>query len=165
MKRISVGGRAWRRRSATVVVVALAAAALAEPGTSTPPQTASGTAIQVASFFTGPPRFADGNVFLTQIAVSQAFGTFTGTMTQEATLVIHPGGTVNFRGITTCVCTVDGRSGTLTFRVVGSGVSATEERQIHLFGFQGTGELTGLHAELSFETATSSYSGIYHFDP
>src|SRR5688500_7383108 len=105
-------------------VVAAAAALAAVPASATPPSSLSG-AFTVVSATATSTRTADGNTFTTFERTAALSGTFTGTSTDTVTLVMHSNGRTSLRGAGTCVCTVDGRSGTFDYRFEGWGVFPT----------------------------------------
>jgi hypothetical protein len=92
-------------------------------------------------------------------------GTFTGTTTDTVRLVMHSNGTTSIRGEGTCVCTVEGRTGTFAYRFVGSGTFPTLVSGHYVAG-HGTGGLEGLHGRGSFSGTffVASLDGTYHFD-
>jgi hypothetical protein len=111
-------------------------------------------------------RAAGGNTFLTVERSAALTGTYSGTSTDSATIVIHRDGTANIHGAGVCVCTVDGRTGTLEYRFQGSGTFPTTLEGQYVIG-HATGGLEGLHAQGPFAGAFTSvvYGGQHHFDP
>jgi hypothetical protein len=148
----------------TLFFFVAAAAALAAPASATPPSPLTGT-FAVVTFTTTGTRTADGNTFITLTRTAALSGTFTGTSTDTATLVMHSNGRTSLRGAGTCVCTVDGRSGTFDYRFEGWGVFPTSASGQFVVG-HGTGGLAGLHAQGTFtgDFFVASVDGTYHFD-
>jgi hypothetical protein len=145
-------------------VVAGAAALAAVPASATPPSTLSGTFAVVTATATST-RTADGNTFTTFERTAALSGTFTGTATDTVTLVMHSNGTTSLRGAGTCVCTVDGRSGTFDYRFNGTGTFPTSASGQFVLG-HGTAGLAGLHAQGSFsgDFFVANVDGKYHFE-
>jgi hypothetical protein len=94
---------------------------------------------------------------LTQQGVND--GDLTGSFTDEETTTSYPDHTSTFSGKETCTCTVDGKSGTLTFTFTGTG-TADGSFKGQVFDFQGTGDLANLHGQGTFQGQGSN--GIYH---
>jgi hypothetical protein len=159
------------RKAAAFLAAAGAAVLLAQPVWATAPEAGGGTFAETA--FVGAPsiRLADGNTFITQTTTGVINGTIVGTLRDVTTIVLHPDGTFNARGVETCVCTVAGRSGTFVdrFEATGVGLSATG----HFTVISGTGALSNLHLTGTFTgvinpatgLSAGSYSIDYHFDP
>ena len=147
-----------------LVLVAAAAAALAAPASATPPSPVTGS-FAVVTATTTSTRTAGGNTFVTLTRTAAVSGTFTGTTTDEVLLVMHANGTTSLRGAGTCVCTVEGRSGTFDYRFGGSGIFPTSGSGRYVVG-HGTGGLSGLHAAGPFsgDFAVANLGGRYHFD-
>lgn len=93
-------------------------------------------------------------------------GTYTGTSTDEARIIIHSDGSANITGSGVCTCTVDGRSGTFEYRFQGSGIFPST-LDGHYVVRHGTGGLEGLHAEGPFSGNFTAvvYGGQHPFDP
>ena len=147
-----------------LVLVVAVSAALAAPASATPPSPVTGS-FAVVSATTTSTRAAGGNTFTTLTRTATVSGTFTGTATDEVLLVMHANDTTSLRGEGTCVCTVDGRSGTFDYRFVGSGVFPTSGSGRYVVG-HGTGGLAGLHASGPFsgDFFVANLGGQYHFD-
>jgi len=130
-----------------------------------PPIEASGT------FSEEPPsitvlRTAGGNTILSWITAGSLTGTVSGTLTDNATIVIHNTGTWDFQGLVTCSCTVGSQSGTLFLRYEGKGV-AFGPSQAKVVILSGTGGLANLHGQGTFDLpapGAGTYSGQFHFD-
>jgi len=121
-------------------------------------------------------RSANGNTILTITEEGIWSGTFEGISTEEGTVVIHSSGSRFFRGtVSFDEVWVDGKSGALEMRVVGSSpdVSAGWEGKWVILG--GTGELATLRGQgtwwglgwLGDPTVPGEipYSGNIHFKP
>ena len=150
-------------RTVLVLVVAVSAV-LAAPASATPPSPVTGSFAVVAATTTST-RTAGGTTFTTLTRTAVVTGTFTGTTTDEVLLVMHANGTTSLRGAGTCVCTIEGRSGTFDYRFVGSGVFPTSGSGSYVVR-HGTGGLAGLHAQGPFsgDFAVANLGGQYHFD-
>jgi len=130
---------------------ALATVALvAAPGAvASPPTAASGTFTYTSSTFNSI-RSAGGNTIIDLSATVSYTGTFSGTSTVQGTLIIHADGSANFYDVETFTGTVNGKSGTVTFNLAGTGSVAPPAGSYQ--GTQaivsGTGELANLHGVL-----------------
>ncbi|MGH3023076.1 MAG: hypothetical protein ACRDNI_05415 [Gaiellaceae bacterium] len=147
-----------------LVLVVAASAALAAPASATPPSPVTGT-FAVVTATTTSTRTAGGNTFVTLTRTAVVSGTFTGTTTDEVLLVTHANGTTSLRGEGTCICTIEGRSGTFDYRFRGSGIFPTSGSGRYVVG-HGTGGLSGLHAvgPFSGDFFVANLGGQYHFD-
>lgn len=96
----------------------------------------------------------------------QLTGTFVGAETAVAHYVIHPDGSATVMSVGTCSCTVDGRTGTVTFADEGT-VSATGNISLRRESIDAGGGLAGIRAELNITGAvsapTQTYAGHYGF--
>jgi hypothetical protein len=101
----------------TVLMVALLST-LSAPVYAGPPTPAEG--LWQYQPFIETMRFADGNTFLETFENGKWSGTFDGTSTEDAKVVIHSSGAWSFRGIVSFEGEVDGKPGTLEMHVVGS---------------------------------------------
>jgi hypothetical protein len=151
------------RKLLFLAVVAVGAVG-AVPATATPPSSLSG-AFTVVDATTTSVRTAGGNTFITLERVAAISGTFTGTGRDSVLLVMHRNGTTSIRGEGTCVCTVDGRTGTFDYRFEGAGTFPTSAAGQFTIG-HGTGGLEGLHAQGTFsgDFFVANVEGQYHFD-
>jgi hypothetical protein len=154
------------KRSTTIlisIVAAAAAAALsAVPASATTGSPASGTFTSLTVTITST-RTAGGNTFVTANRTAALAGTFTGPTTETDTMVFHSDGMTIVHGEGTCACTVDGVSGTISYRVESSGTFPTSVSG--QYEAQGSGRLAGLHAEGPFSGnfAAVTYGGQVHF--
>lgn len=147
-----------------LLLAAAAGVALAAPASATPPSQLAGT-FSVVTVTPTSTRTADGNTFTTLERTAALAGTFTGTATDTVLLVMHSNGTTSLRGAGTCVCTVDGRTGTFDYRFEGSGVFPTSASGQFVVG-HGTGGLAGLHAQGTFggDFFVATVEGRYHLE-
>lgn len=138
------------------------------PPAAEPPSTASGTftLVNLTSRIITLERTADGNQILSVRHETPLYaGGLSGTAIDDYTLIVHPDGSVNGKGIETCsACTIGGRTGgySATFALQGT-VTQVSGR----LTFQtGTGELAGLHGGGGFEGgATGTYTYEFLFSP
>lgn len=151
-------------RKLLVLVVAVSVALAAAPASATPPSPVTGT-FAVVTAMTTSTRTAGGNTFVTLTWTAVVSGTFAGTTADEVLLVMHANGTTSLRGEGTCVCTIEGRSGTFDYRFRGSEIFPTSGSGTYVVG-HGTGDLADLHAEAPFsgDFFVASLGGRYHFD-
>lgn len=130
------------------------------------PTAASGTFGPTAAPASITFRAADGNNIVTITARPGAFtGTFAGTYSEDLRIVIHGDQSTNFSAQLTCQCTVDGRSGTFTLKLAGTGDATAFEANWRIVG--ATGGLVGLHGEGTLGASLVSppvYSGQVQFD-
>ena len=145
-------------------VLVVAAAVLAAPAAATPPTSATST-FAVITATTTDVRTANGTTFITVERTASISGTFTGIATDTVVLVMHSNGTTSAHGAGTCVCSVDGRTGTFDYRFQGSGTFPTTLSGRYVVG-HGTGGLEGLHAEGPFDGTffVATTRGQHHFD-
>jgi len=108
---------------------------------------ASGTFTPTSTTITS----ATEDKFNTVIDLSSAItytGTLEGTSTMQGTLVVHRDDSGTFRGVETFTGLVNGKPGTLTFKLEGSS-DLYQAIQINNIITNGTGELASLHGMLS----------------
>jgi hypothetical protein len=129
-----------------VALVVLAAGAAATAALASPPVTASGTFTTTATVV-GGVRPAGPNTILELSGPVEYTGTLSGTSSVEGTLIVHRDGSANFHGVETFSGTINGRSGTVTFRLVGGNDAAGAVRLTAVV-LSATGELAGLHGIL-----------------
>jgi hypothetical protein len=93
-------------------------------------------------------------------------GTFAGSEVSIAKYTIHPDGSATISAVSSCTCTVDGRTGTVTFKDRGT-ASAAGVIVVHRTIIDATGELAGLQAKLEITGAVTApaqtYTGYYEF--
>jgi hypothetical protein len=96
-------------------------------------------------------------------------GTFAGIATNELDEVVHPTGNSTLQGYLVCdPCTVDGRSGAVVLRQVGTITGDPFALELQTVSVSATGGLAGLHAVFVLRwggVAPGTYSGTYSFDP
>jgi len=151
-----------RKRLWLCIAAAAAAALSAVPAWASTGSPASGTFTSVKVTITST-RTDGGNTFVTASRTAALAGTFTGPATEEDTIVFHSDGTTIVHGQGTCACTVDGVSGTFSYRIESSGTFPTSVSGQYVG--QGSGGLAGLHAEGPFSGnfAAVTYGGQVHF--
>ena len=119
-------------------------------------------------------RFADGNTFLETFENGLWSGTFSGTSTEDGKVVIHSSGSWSFKGKVFFDGMVNGKSGKLTMRVVGSRPDALTDWQGKWVILSGTGDLTTLRGQGTWwgpgapapeQWGDIYYSGQIHFEP
>ena len=149
--------------AALIVVLALLGAQSA--AASGPPEPSSGTFGPTGAPAAVAVRTADGNRFIDLTARPGRFtGTFTGTYSEDLRLDFHADGSLNFAAELTCQCTVEGRSGTFTIKLDGTGTPAGTF-EAHYRIIDSTGGLGGLHGQgILSGPVPSTYSGEHHFD-
>lgn len=154
-----------RKHLVVLAVAALTVGLAAAAAIAGPPLPSSGTFSLVTANVTST-RTVGGNTFLTVSRTAVLGGTITGTSTDEVRIVIRKDGSATIHGSGVCVCTVDGRTGTVEYRFQGSGTFPATLDGHYVIG-QGTGGLEGLHAEGPFSGSFFSvvYGGQHHFDP
>jgi Protein of unknown function (DUF3224) len=93
-------------------------------------------------------------------------GTFAGSEVSVAKYTIHPDGSATITAVSSCTCTVEGRTGTVTFKDRGT-ASAAGVIVVHRTSIDATGELAGLQAKLEITglvtAPTQTYVGRYQF--
>ena len=90
-------------------------------------------------------------------------GTFTGAYSEDLRLVFHADGSYNFAAELTCQCTVDGRTGTMTVKLDGTG-TPTGSFDAHYRIIAASGGLEGLQGQGTLSgPIPSTYSGEHHF--
>ena len=114
-----------------------------------PPTSASGTFTTTSATFNNA-RSDGGNTIYDLTATVSYTGTFSGTSIVQGTLIFHADGSANFHDVETFTGTVNGKSGTVTFNLAGTGSVAPPAGSYQ--GTQaivsGTGELANLHGVL-----------------
>ena len=93
-----------------------------------------------------------------------AYGDIMGSFTLEETSILHPDKTATSSGMSTCSCTVAGKSGTLMWSFTDTG-TADGSYQGQFFDFHGTGDLAKLHGQGTFQGQGShaTYSTELYF--
>jgi Protein of unknown function (DUF3224) len=115
------------------------------------PQPASGEFFPCFNY-AGPPRQAGENLIITFNISGASTGTFTGSSIMGTELdVVHRDGSITLHGTILFTGSVNGRSGTLLLNYEGIGNAVTGHETLHFTAGHGTGDLAGLHAELTAE--------------
>jgi hypothetical protein len=157
---------AVHRLALLLSLLGLAAGVSATAG-ATKPGAASGT-IEVGSIdFTSD--FEGSNEFVHIKSTGTITGTLSGPQVAEYDEVVHPTGNSTLQGSVICdPCIVDGRTGTIVFRQVGTIVGDPFLLDVRSVAVSATGGLAGLHAKLVVlwdGVGPATYSGTYHFEP
>jgi hypothetical protein len=151
--------------NALLVLVALGAYLTAGgPVHATPPEEAAGNFMT----FTQTPtseRTAGPNTFIELTETGELDGTFSGPYEAHQSIHLRKDGSMVLQGVVTCECVVEGRAGTLTFRINARGTMDDFEGRYVIIG--GTDGLSNLHSQGSFEGTDvgGTYTGRFHFDP
>ncbi len=147
------------------IAIGLVVTVLTVTAAGTPPSTVSGTET-ITSASETVVRTADGNTIVANTAMGTITGSFTGTFTVEYTTIVHSWGAANVvHGTYTCSCSIEGRSGTVTFRFEGTGSASGLELHAETIG--ATGGLAGLHSNLTVNVVGTAvtYWGTANFAP
>ena len=141
------------------------------------PQPASGEFFPCFNY-AGPPRQVGENLIITFNISGTATGTFNGSVIDGIELdVVHRDGSITLHGTALFTGSVNGRSGTFLFSYEGIGNAVTGHETLHFTVGHGTGDLVGLHAELTAEgdigapnpgcdlSGTGTYNGWILFAP
>jgi hypothetical protein len=127
--------------------------------------TISGGSIELIDFHANGAT-SSGHITVTGAAIA---GTFSGIGVNELDEVVNPTGNSTLQGSFICdPCTVDGRSGSVVFRQVGTITGEPFFLDMHTVSVSATGGLAGLHAEFDLRwngVDPATYSGSYHFEP
>lgn len=114
-------------------------------------------------------RTAGGNTFFVDVAEGDFVGL--GSYRETDYFLLHADGTGVFHGVDTCVCIIEGRTGTITIRYTGT--LAADGTFVSPFVIvRGTGDLAGIHGT---GVTTGTFTGVfpvaytdvmqYHFAP
>ena len=154
----------WSPRWFAPVVLILAIVGGQSAAASGPPESSSGTFGPTGAPAAVAVRTADGNTILTVTARPGRFtGTFTGAYSENLRIVRHADGSFNFAAEVTCLCTVDGMTGTMTIKLDGTG-TPTGSFDAHYRIIAASGGLEGLQGQGTLSGPTpSTYSGEHHF--
>jgi Protein of unknown function (DUF3224) len=116
------------------------------------PQPASGEFFPCFNY-AGPPRQVGENLIIT-FNISNwrtSTGTLIGSAEGTELDVVHRDGSITLHGTALFTGSVNGRSGTLLLNYEGIGNAVTGHETLHFTVGGGTGDLVGLHAELTAE--------------
>jgi len=154
----------WSPRWFAPVVLILAIVGAQSAAASGPPESSNGTFGPTGAPAAVAVRTADGNTIRTVTARPGRFtGTFTGAYSEDLRLVFHADGSFNFAAELTCQCTVDGRTGTMTVKLDGTG-TPTGSFDAHYRIIAASGGLEGLQGQGTLSgPIPSTYSGEHHF--
>ncbi|PYK14185.1 MAG: hypothetical protein DME64_11535 [Verrucomicrobia bacterium] len=103
--------------------------------------------------YAGPPRQVGENLIIT-FNISNwrtSTGTFIGSAEGTELDVVHRDGSITLHGTGLFTGSVNGRSGTFLLSYEGIGNAVTGHETLHFTVGHGTGDLAGLHAELTAE--------------
>jgi hypothetical protein len=132
--------------SIIAVLVPVAASGAAAASTAPSRTTASGTWQTTSATFNTVQQV--GNSTIIDLTGTASYtGTFTGTSVIQGKLMFHADGSATFHDIETFTGTVNGKSGTVTWELFGTG-SAAGEVQGSMVIIHSTGALAGLHGQL-----------------
>ena len=154
-----------RATAITTLLAAAAAATIISNAAASPKEPAAGT-IAVTER-TLVLSYRDGNDVVRELQVRRTLtGTFAGTEVSLVHNVTHPDGSADLTVVSSCTCTVEGRTGTVTFSE-----RATVDRDgiitVHRKIIDATGDLEGLRGTLEVEAPIAApaqpYTGRYSF--
>ena len=149
--------------AAIAAAIAIAAVMVISTATASSKEAAAGT-IAVTER-TLVLSYRDGNDIVRELQVRRTLtGTFSGTEVSLVHNVTHPDGSADLRVVTSCTCTVEGRTGTVTFSERASvdlaGVITVRRKII-----DATGALEGLRGRLEVSdllaAPAQAYTGRY----
>ncbi len=153
------------RGAAISALLAVVAAILISTATAAPKEAAMGT-IAVTDR-TLVLSYRDGSDIVRELLVHRTLtGTFAGTEVSLVHNVTHPDGTADLTVVSSCTCTVEGRSGTVTFSeratVDIAGIISVDRKII-----DASGALEGLRGKLEVSdpiaAPAQNYTGRYSF--
>ena len=118
--------------------------------------TAKGTATIVDDIITSSHKDGQNTINnITEHVIS--YGDIAGTFTNQETSIVYADKTTSYSGNSTCICTVNGKSDTLTWSF--SGTSATSGYfKGQFFDIRGTGNLAKLHGQGTFQGPGPRYT-------
>ncbi len=161
-----------KKKLFVLLIVLMALALVSISALAGPPEKAEGL-WRYQPFLVGA-RQAGCNTFLTTIENGQWTGTFEGTSTEDAKVVIHCNGAWSFNAIVSFEGSVAGKSGTMTMSVVGTRPDGLSDWQGKSVILSGTGELANLRGQGTWWGPGAGapgtwgdiyYEGNYHFEP
>lgn len=149
----------------TTLVSAATAVTLISTATASSKQAAAGT-IAVTER-TPLLSYRKGKDVVTELLVRRTLtGTFSGTEVSLVHNVTHPDGSADLTVVSSCTCTVEGRTGTVTFSERAS-VDLDGIITVHRKIIDATGGLEGLRGKLEVEAPIAApaqpYTGRYSF--
>jgi hypothetical protein len=101
--------------------------------------------------YAGPPRQVGENVIVTFNITGTATGTLDGSAVGTEMDVVHRDGSITLHGTLLFTGSVNGRFGTLVVSYEGIGNAVTGHENLRFVARQGTGDLAGVHANLTAE--------------
>ena len=145
------------RIAATFVLALAVALGVISMASAAPPQEISfGQTFTSDAYVSIQPAGASGAYQIVDIATGYFSGALTGTLTETDYFLLHADGSGNFHGVDTCVCTLDGRSGTLLIRYTGT--LAADGTFVSPFVIvHATGDLAGLRGD---GVSTGVFTGV-----
>jgi hypothetical protein len=163
---------AMRKLGLSTAALLVAGVALAAPASAGPPDTASGSFLEITGAST-VTRVADGNLFVSGSDTGVYSGGLSGTVSDVWTAVVHKDGSFETKGTETCpFCTIGSRTGSFSAQWVFRGAylpDGTGPFTGTLVFKSGTGGLAGLHGSGKFAgdvvAGTETYSFSYLFAP
>ena len=157
---------ALTRVASIVALVAAAAITMISTATASSKEAASGTiAVTERTLILS---YRDGDDIVRELQVRRTLtGTFSGTEVSLVHNVTHPDGSADLKVVSSCTCTVEGRTGTVTFSeraTVDLAGVITVRRKI----IDATGGLEGLRGRLEVSDLLAkpaqAYTGRYDLD-
>ena len=154
-----------RATAITTLLAAAAAVTIISTAAASPKEAAAGT-IAVTER-TLVLSYRDGNDVVRELQVRRTLtGTFAGTEVSLVHNVTHPDGSADLTVVSACTCTVEGRTGTVTFSERAT-VDLDGIITVHRKIIDATGDLEGLRGKLEVEAPIAApaqpYTGSYSF--
>jgi hypothetical protein len=152
------------RAAAIIAVVAAGATTLSSAAASSKMDAAGTLAVTDRAVLMS---YRDGkNVVQERLVHRVLTGTFSGSEVAVVHYVIHPDGSATITGADTCTCTIQGRTGTVTFRDRGT-VSSAGIIDVYRKSIDSTGGLAGIQATMVITgpvaAPAQTYTGSYEF--
>ncbi len=152
------------RGAAISALLAVVAAILISTATAAPKEAAAGT-VSVTDR-TIVMSYRDGNDIVRELLVHRTLtGTFAGTEVSLVHNATHPDGSAHLTVLSSCSCTVEGRTGTITFSE--RGVIVAGIITVHRKIIDASGDLEGLRGTLDatdpIAAPAQNYTGRYSF--
>ncbi len=153
------------RVAAISALLAVAAAILISTATAAPKKAAAGTASVTDR--TLVMSYRDGNDIVRELLVHRTLtGTYAGTVVSLVHNATHPDGSADLTVLDSCSCTVEGRTGTITFS--GRAMIVAGHITVHSKIIDASGDLEGLRGTLvatdqDLAAPAQNYTGRYSF--
>jgi hypothetical protein len=109
----------------------------------------------------GPPRFADGNVIVSATLSGKINGTLTGTWTEQAIEVLHPGGSATTHASGTFTVATPCGAGSFQFAIEGQQASQTSPLSGVFRSIDENTSTVGIHTVDSFAANTTTFTFVY----